>query len=108
MTDDPKTSADSETSWRRFQVALDARRLEINLFWQRSLFFWGFTGAAFVAIAATLGEHPRLALLVSCFGLVSSVCWSLANRGSKYWHEAWETKVHREEITVGDPLFSKV
>jgi len=92
---------------KRLYLAVNARRLEIELFWRRSLFFWGFIAAALVALAATHGEHPRLELLISCFGLVCSVCWSLANRGSKYWHEAWETKVHREEKAIGEPLFSR-
>ena len=99
---------DPETAWRRLQMAADARRLEIGLFWQRSLFFWGFIAAAFVGLAASVGDHPRLALLISCFGLVCSACWSLANRGSKYWHEAWEQKVHREQEAIGGPLFSKI
>lgn len=96
------------TSTKRLDLAVDARRLEIELFWRRSLFFWGFIAAAFIALAATKGNHPRLALVVSCFGLVCSVCWSLANRGSKYWHEAWETKVHREEGAIGGRLFSRI
>jgi hypothetical protein len=29
-------------------------------------------------------------LLISCFGFICSVAWSLANRGSKYWQENWE------------------
>lgn len=101
-------SDEAETPWRRLQLAVDARKLEIGLFWQRSLFFWGFISAAFVALVATVGDHPRLALLISCFGLVCSVCWSLVNRGSKYWHEAWEQKVHREQKAIGEPLFSKI
>jgi hypothetical protein len=95
-------------SYRRFEAAGEARSLEIGLFWQRSVVFWGFTAAAFVGVATSLEKHPRLALLLSCFGLVCSVCWSLANRGSKYWYEAWETKVHREEHAIGGPLFGKI
>jgi len=93
---------------KRFQTAVEARSREIGLFWQRAVFFWGFTAAAFVGVATSLEEHPRLALLLSCFGLVCSVCWSLANRGSKYWYEAWERKVQREESAIGGALFSKI
>lgn len=96
-----------ENARRRLEMATDARKLEIGLFWQRSLFFWGFIATAFIGLAASVGDHPRLALLFAYFGLVCSVCWNLANRGSKYWHEAWEQKVKREEYKIGEFLFSK-
>jgi hypothetical protein len=93
---------------KRLELAADARKLEIGLLWQRALFFWPLIGAAFVGVAASLEEHRRLALLLSCFGLVCSVCWSLANRGSKYWQEAWEQKVRREEDAIDGPLYSRI
>ena len=99
---------DEEQKLIRFRTAMDARSREIALFWQRAVFFWGFTAAAFVGVATSLEKHSRLALLLSCFGLVCSVCWSLANRGSKYWYEAWEMKVQREEDSIGGALFSKI
>jgi hypothetical protein len=41
------------------------------------------------------------------FWTVSSVAWTLQNRGSKYWQEAWEQKVRVVEIDVlGTNLFS--
>lgn len=94
----------SKYDLRRFDVALQTRQLEIDLFWQRSLFFWGFISAAFVAIAV-LKEQPVLSLLVSGFGLVVSVSWALVNRGSKYWQEQWESKIEQEEKNVTGPLF---
>jgi len=50
-----------------------------------------------VAFGATYGQHPRMAVVLSVFGVVCALTWAFANRGSKYWHEAWEEKVHREE-----------
>ena len=87
--------------------ASDVRKFEIGNFWQRSLFFWGFIGAAFVAFAQTYQKQPFVGTLVACFGLVSSMAWTLGNRGSKYWQEAWERKVKAVEISVlGAALFS--
>jgi len=90
---------------KAFETALATRNLEIGLFWQRSLFFWGFIGAAFVGHAALRKSESNLSLVLACFGLVCSVAWSLVNRGSKYWQESWEAKVDRLEDKVTGPLF---
>lgn len=88
------------------KYAAEVRKFEIERFWQRSLFFWGFIGAAFVAYAQLSGKDG-LSFLVACFGLICSVAWTLQNRGSKYWQEAWEAKVESVENDVlGVHLFS--
>jgi hypothetical protein len=99
--DGPSATPDT----RRFEVALQTRQLEISLFWQRSLFFWGFISAAFVAVAALKSDQPMLSLLVSGFGFVCSFSWTLVNRGSKYWQEQWETKIEMAERPVTGPFF---
>jgi len=38
------------------ELAADVQKFEIGLFWHRSLFFWGFIGAAFVAYAAFMKD----------------------------------------------------
>ena len=86
-----------------FDVAADVRKFEIGLVWQRSLFFWGFIGAAFVAYSDMGGtDHAdhNGQIVVACFGFVCSFAWTLLNRGSKYWQEAWETKTERKEREV--------
>lgn len=107
-TPEPAPPSEDPTAQRRLDMALDARRFEIGLFWQRSLFFWGFNAAALVAsgTAATSGR-PEFSMLIRCFGFICALVWALANRGSKYWHEAWEAKVHREELNVVGPLYSQ-
>jgi hypothetical protein len=89
----------------RFDVAVQTRNLEIELFWKRSLFFWGFISAAFIGYAALRQSEVRT--LLACFGLVCSFAWTLVNRGSKYWQEAWEAKVERFEFPVTGVLFAE-
>ncbi len=102
------TETDPDYDKRRFrlEVAMEARRFEIDLLWRRSVFFWGFIAAAFGAVAWTYGSHPRLAIVFTCFGFVCSVVWTLANRGSRFWHVSWESKVQELEGNVIGPLFS--
>jgi hypothetical protein len=89
---------------RRFEIALQTRQFEIELFWKRSLFFWGFIVTAFAAVGI-LRDHPTLSLLVSGFGFVCSFAWTLVNRGSKYWQEQWESKILSVEKQISEPLF---
>jgi hypothetical protein len=110
----PKRSAldslgmkDDERVKKIFDTASDIRKFEIELFWKRSLFFWGFIAAAFVAVATLKNEQPILSLLISEFGIVCSLAWTLGNRGSKYWQEQWEAKIEHVENYVTGPLFNR-
>jgi hypothetical protein len=106
LLDVTKTSPEQRKEILKY--AADVRKFEIDLFWRRSLFFWGFISAAFVAYGVLINEADKdFALAISCFGLVCSVAWTLQNRGSKYWQEAWEQKVETvEKEVLGAPLFS--
>jgi hypothetical protein len=90
-----------------FDVAVATRQFEIDLYWRRALFFWGFIAAAFVAFGTLEGKSPALSLLVSGFGMVCSLAWSLANRGSKYWQEQWESRIESAEDDITGPLFKR-
>jgi hypothetical protein len=108
MDDDHPAKIVRQRDEKVLDVAIEIRKFEISLFWQRALFFWGFIAAAFVAYAALKDSDASLRFSVGCFGMVCSVAWTLANRGSKYWQEAWEQKVAAAQGAVlGQPLFSK-
>ena len=92
---------------KKYEVALATRNFEIELFWKRSLFFWGFIASSFVGYATVVSQKPVLAVLIACFGFVCSVAWSLVNRGSKYWQENWETIVANIEDDVTGSLFKE-
>lgn len=101
-------SDDDETNRARarYEFACRARELELDLFWKRSLFFWGFIGAAFIAYSAVRAS-AELATLIAGFGFVCSLVWTLANRGSKFWYENWEQKVKKSEIEFTGPWFNE-
>ena len=103
MTDNENFKRDKAA----FDKAVETRTLEIELFWKRSIFFWGFIASAFVGYAALHSKDSDLSILVACFGMVCSAAWTLVNRGSKYWQENWETKVEEIEERVTGPLFKK-
>lgn len=92
----------------RLQISNDTRKFEIELFWKRSLFFWGFIASAFIAFVASYKTNPTLSLVIANFGLACSIAWTLANRGSKFWQENWEQCVTESEDDVIGPLFEEV
>jgi hypothetical protein len=97
------------------KLAADARKLDIESYLRRSLFFWGFIVAAFGAYALLSkgdcapgskgghGDFERAVLLH--FGFLCSLCWFMINSGSKFWCDAWETKTR--ELGLGKRVFDK-
>ncbi|MDI9333870.1 MAG: hypothetical protein QM533_05795 [Cytophagales bacterium] len=77
------------------KIVSDVRKFEIDLFWRRSLFFWGFATVIITAFgyAYTNKLNKEVQLLIACCGIVCSLIWSLVNRGSKFWQKQWEDKI---------------
>jgi hypothetical protein len=98
---------DDSPERRKFDLAVQVRNFEIELFWKRSVFFWGFISSAFIGYAALRKFNRDLGLVVACFGMVCSCAWTLLNRGSKYWQESWEAKVERAEPEVMGKFFAR-
>lgn len=92
---------------KQLDISVQNRNFEIDLFWKRSFFFWGFIASAFIGYATLRANSPSLALVVACFGMVCAFAWTLLNRGSKYWQESWEQKVERHEIPIIGKIFAK-
>lgn len=106
-------SKEAETrAGRALHYASDIRKFEIELYWKRATYFWGFIAAAFAGYALTYkngAEHePWLTLIFSAVGLIFSFSWYLVNRGSKFWQQNWERHVDLlEDMTLG-PLYKIV
>ncbi len=99
---------DSDEARKAFDVAHENRKLEIQLFWQRSLFFWGFVAAALIGYTSAMKEKSHLTIVFALFGFVCSVVWSQGNRGSKYWQEYWEKKVNfYQHFSTGNIFYDR-
>src|SRR5579864_817840 len=94
--------------------ALEIRKFEIDLYWKRAAYFWTFIGATFAAYGAVQASSAHadvktdLSVIASCLGLVFSLGWFLANRGSKQWQENWENHVDLLEDEIIGPLYKTV
>ncbi|MDV2446191.1 hypothetical protein CMU93_01595 [Elizabethkingia anophelis] len=101
-----------------YKVALDTRKFEIELYWKRATYFWGFLVATFAAyfLLSTRGNTTNnsnddnyiLLVLLSLLGFFISVGWYFVNRGSKVWQENWEKHISFLEDGINGPLFKTI
>lgn len=88
------------------EIAIDNRKLEIELLWKRTVIFWGFISILFVALYKI---SPQARFALSWIGLVFSFLWTWVNKGSKSWQQSWEIKTEYfiREIYKYDYLYKK-
>lgn len=98
-------------------IALETRKLEIELYWKRANYFWLIVAGIFVGYFSYVSSstyRPLFALLLAGLGLIVSMAFYLANRGSKFWQVNWEQHVSllssrlyaKERTSVG--IFSAI
>ncbi len=88
--------------------ALEARKLEIDLYWRRVTYFWTLSTVAFTGFFAsqTSEKVPKSSLVtICCIGFLFALAWFLASRGARYWQQNWETQVDMLEDKVIGPMF---
>jgi hypothetical protein len=96
---------DNSNNKLKLQYGVDTRKLEIESFWKRSLFFWGFIAASFAAYSLLKKSNSNFTLIIANFGFLCSFFWTCVNRGSKYWQENWEQKVNSSEKSIIGDFF---
>ena len=108
---------DSSKHSNAYKVAADIRKFEIDKYWQRTLYFWGFITAVYVAYFNVLKEfytdsctgiqtHGSIPLVIlSALGLFFCFSWLLASKGSKHWQENWENHLDLLEDEITGPLY---
>ncbi len=84
---------------RLLELALSVRNFEIELVWKRATYFWGIqlvfgTMIAIVITGNKVEGSNLLVFILMAFGALMSLINYLSFRGSKYWQDAWEHKLH--------------
>ena len=92
------------------KTALDIRKFEIELYWKRAGYFWGIMGFCSIstAMAPKFEDGSLVAFFLSCLALFISSGFWMANRGSKFWQENWESHVDILEDEVVGPIYRTV
>jgi len=83
--------------------AHELRKFEIENYWKRSSYFWGFQLVAFGALALSAKDgnfRPQVVLIVAVLGALAALTAILSAKGSKFWQENWEAHVDFLEVAV--------
>ena len=110
IKDSNKLEKDEE---KKLEAALryahEIRFFEIKLYWQRSLYFWGFMiviSAGFLTILSSESHGKSESLCLVAFGLsllgyFIAIAWGFLERGAKFWQQNWEKHIDllEDEIT---------
>jgi hypothetical protein len=95
-----------------FKKAWETRNFEIDKFWQRSAFFWGFIVIIFGGyITVVTGEFYETAkgmyldFYLILLGIIFSFAWFLIIWGSKRWQDNWEEHIYYLEDEITGPLY---
>jgi hypothetical protein len=98
-----------------FKKAWELRSFEIDKFWQRSAYFWGFIAFIFGGYVYSItGESSSIArtmyfdLYMILLGGIFSVAWLLVIRGSIQWQNNWEAHIDKLEDEITGPLYKTV
>lgn len=119
-------AVDEKDKYEKIKKAYDTvvrtREFEINLYWDRTKYFWAFITTIYVAyynvlikmyavnkscemVEKEVFSHGHLPLLILAgLGFLFSVAWILANKGSRHWQENWEKHMDLLEDYVTGPL----
>ena len=92
-------------------IAWQNWRTEIQTYWQRALYFFGFisiVGAGYIKLKMDATDTvSSLPLLLSMLLTLLAFIWYLSNRGSKFWQNNWEQHIIQMEAK-SEKLMSNV
>jgi len=97
------------------------REFEIELYWKRSTYFWGFQIVLFAgfgllvqgsvkAESVSASDTTSIWLIVllcslSYFATIFSILWRFMISGAKFWQDNWERHIDALEDSVTGPLY---
>ena len=91
--------------------AWETRDFEIELYWKRAIYFWGFNAAIIIAIATILKEFKDTPLILSALyllGIIFSIGWVMTNHSSKFWQKNWEKHIDYLEDNYYGKLYKTI
>lgn len=95
-----------------YRIAHDIRKFEIELYWRRATYFWGFHAAFLAAAGIVLSGTKELAWFhaayisaISAVAVSFSCLWVVMTNGAKFWQNNWERHVDLLEDDFSGGLY---
>jgi hypothetical protein len=96
--------------------AYQQRSFEIEHYWKRATYFWGFQIAIFAAFGLLLSKDPSkyegaidpVTVALAGLGFLTALANSFSARGSKFWQENWENHIDMLEDAIEGSLYKMV
>lgn len=93
--------------------AYQLRSFEIEHYWKRATYFWGFQVAIFAAFGliwekSTSSNWNPITLALAGLGVLTALANVLSARGSKFWQENWEKHIDMLEDEIEGRLHKTV
>jgi hypothetical protein len=111
----PYKVVDEQRLLKAYEKAWENRNFEIDKFWARAAYFWGFIVLIFGGYASLLtSEHNekvfalRLDLYLLQLGFLFSLSWWLVILGSKCWQQNWEAHIDHLEDYISGPIYKTI
>lgn len=81
------------------------RNKEVDLFWKRFSFYWTIQGGIIITYASSAKDNLPLKVILTSFGVFSSLVWMMINIGSQQSLNDWEVKLKETSKEVVGDLF---
>jgi hypothetical protein len=108
-------SKDSPLRRGALERAHKLRAFEIEHYWKRATYFWGFQVAIFAAFGLVWKEQPSsgsrwapIAVTLGVLGFLTAIANALSARGSRFWQENWEKHIDMLEDEIEGRLYKTV
>jgi len=109
------TADDTSKRQEALKRAYTLRTFEIEHYWKRATYFWGFQLAIFAAFGllwrdpSNLGNSwAPIAVALSGLGVLTATANYLSARGSKFWQQNWEKHIDMLEDDIEGRLHKTV
>jgi uncharacterized protein involved in tellurium resistance len=104
---------EKERTERALKRAYELRTFEIELYWKRATYFWGFQIAIFAAFGLIWKGNSAsvwgpITLALAGLGILTALANCLSARGSKFWQENWEKHIDMLEDDHEGSLYKTV
>jgi hypothetical protein len=109
-------SEDASKREKALNRAYELRTFEIEHYWKRATYFWGFQIAIFAAFGLIWKESNKelntewslITLALTALGVLTALANYLSSIGSSFWQKNWENHIDMLEDKVEGNLYKVV